>query len=241
VGHEHVDRRAAQSPVVQRISRVTARRAPAVSDLLDLQSKAGNRTVAPLVAAAQRKTDVGPAGDAYEQEADAVSRQVMQSLQGGAHRAIQRESEMGEEEEEEPIQRRIQRESEMGEEEEEEPIQRRIQRRAAIGAEGGSLDDHTESLLQSQLGGGQPLPRGVRREMEGAFGADFSGVRVHGDGPASQLNAGMSATAFTVGRDIFFRSGQPDYGQPAGQELLAHELTHVVQQGGGSARRGSAS
>ncbi len=70
--------------------------------------------------------------------------------------------------------------------------------------------------------------------MEQSFGADFSGVRIHADGEADQLSRALSARAFTTGQEIYFKQGeyQPD-SQP-GQMLLAHELTHVVQQTGQS-------
>jgi hypothetical protein len=73
--------------------------------------------------------------------------------------------------------------------------------------------------------------------MEGAFGADFSGVRVHTDSKSDSLNRSVQAKAFTTGSDIFFRSGTYQPASSGGQELLAHELTHVVQQGGASVQR----
>lgn len=80
-------------------------------------------------------------------------------------------------------------------------------------------------------GSGGSLPAGVRKFMEPRFGADFSGVRVHSDGAAAQKSAKIDAQAFTTGRDIHFARGrfQPD--TPAGKELIAHELTHTIQQG----------
>jgi hypothetical protein len=68
--------------------------------------------------------------------------------------------------------------------------------------------------------------------MEPAFGADFSGVRVHSDSKAHGLNQSLQARAFTTGQDIFFRGGEYNPGSSAGKELVAHELTHVVQQNG---------
>ncbi len=65
-----------------------------------------------------------------------------------------------------------------------------------------------------------------------AFGADFSGVRVHTDAQAHQLNQSIQAKAFTTGQDVFVRQGAYEPGSRGGQELLAHELTHVVQQKG---------
>jgi hypothetical protein len=72
----------------------------------------------------------------------------------------------------------------------------------------------------------------VRRKMEGAFGADFGGIRIHEGSKASELNNRIQAKAFTVGNDIYFRDGAPDASSRDGQHLLAHELTHTVQQGG---------
>ncbi|MGS0755735.1 eCIS core domain-containing protein, partial [Roseateles sp. GG27B] len=79
--------------------------------------------------------------------------------------------------------------------------------------------------------GGQPLPRLLRRDMEPRFQADFSNVRVHTGDAAASASRRLNAAAFTSGRDVFFGRGrfQPD--APAGRELIAHELTHTVQQG----------
>ncbi len=68
-----------------------------------------------------------------------------------------------------------------------------------------------------------------------SFGADFSGVRVHTDSEADALNQQLSARAFTTGQDIFFREGEYSPGSDSGRELIAHELTHAVQQTGGEA------
>lgn len=79
--------------------------------------------------------------------------------------------------------------------------------------------------------GGKPLPPSVRRFMEQRFEADFRDVRVHTDEAAARRNRELGARAFTVGGDIHFGAGefQPDSG--AGRELIAHELTHTIQQG----------
>ena len=82
-------------------------------------------------------------------------------------------------------------------------------------------------------GGGSPLDAGVRGEMEGRFGQDFSDVRVHTDKQASDSAEAVGANAYTVGNDVVFRSGQFDASSPTGQRTLAHELTHVVQQRSG--------
>jgi flagellar motor protein MotB len=87
---------------------------------------------------------------------------------------------------------------------------------------------------------GRPLDPEARALMEARFGHDFSRVRVHTDHDASALNHALGALAFTVGHDVFFRDGHLDAGTPPGRALLAHELTHVIQQhhGGGEGRLG---
>lgn len=88
-------------------------------------------------------------------------------------------------------------------------------------------------LLRSGEGGGTPLAEGVRTSMESEFGSDFSAVRLHTGPHAAQLNRAAGAEAVTTGTDIYFARGAPadDRG---GRSLLAHELTHVVQQAGGA-------
>ncbi len=105
-----------------------------------------------------------------------------------------------------------------------------VQRRAT--GDAAEASPEVEASIQRARGGGQALDSGVRARMEPAFGADFSGVRVHTGGEADSLNRSLSARAFTTGQDIFFRQGEYSPGTTSGQELLAHELTHVVQQTG---------
>lgn len=96
------------------------------------------------------------------------------------------------------------------------------------------LDEAVARSIESRRGGGTPLADDTRTEMEGALGADLQDVRVHTDGEADHLNRAVSAKAFTAGDDVFFRSGTYDPGSPSGKELIAHELTHVVQQRNGT-------
>lgn len=108
---------------------------------------------------------------------------------------------------------------------------------------GGNVGPATAARIQASRGGGQGLSVPLRRFMEPRFGADFSQVRVHTDARAQQLARGLSARAFTTGGDIFFGAGQYQPETTEGRELIAHELTHTVQQGaasrqtGGSAQR----
>ena len=100
-----------------------------------------------------------------------------------------------------------------------------------IGLAGGDLDSTTSGRIEARRGSGAPLPGGVRRRMETAFGTGLGHVRVH-DGPeAAALSSAMSAEAFTTGSDIFFGAGRFAPHDPAGERVLAHEIAHVVQEG----------
>ena len=92
-----------------------------------------------------------------------------------------------------------------------------------------------ESSIGEARGGGQPMADNVRQPMEEAIGADFSGVKIHTDSRSDNLNKSVQAKAFTTGQDIFFSQGEYSPESDGGKELLAHELTHVVQQNGGGA------
>lgn len=105
-----------------------------------------------------------------------------------------------------------------------------------VGYEGGALDSGTSSAIESRRGSGKPLDAEVRRRMEGAFGASFSGVRIHADDSAAKLNTAVSARAFTTGKDVFFGKGQYAPGTASGDKVLAHELAHTLQPSGGAQR-----
>jgi hypothetical protein len=109
---------------------------------------------------------------------------------------------------------------------------RRMLAQRAASAEGGEVDPEVEGAIRGARGGGQALDPSTRGAMEAAFGADFGGVRLHTGAQADTLSRALGARAFTTGSDVFFREGELAPGTAAGRELLAHELTHVVQQGG---------
>jgi len=98
----------------------------------------------------------------------------------------------------------------------------------------GSFDveKDVESQISTKSGSGQAIPDVNRQMFESTMGHDFSGVNVHTDTQSDNLNKQLGARAFTTGSDIFFRQGEYNPASSNGQELLAHELTHVVQQGG---------
>ncbi len=163
----------------------------------------------------QPKLRLGPVGDRYELEADRMAHLVVQTISSSDQ--VQRECGCKEDEE---------LDKKKGEE-----LRRKVAGIAPVG--NAAVGPVVESAIQRARSGGKPLPDGVRQPMERAFGADFGGVRVHTDAQADRLNRSVQARAFTTGQDIFLRQGEYRPGSFEGQRLLAHELTHVVQQGEG--------
>jgi hypothetical protein len=98
--------------------------------------------------------------------------------------------------------------------------------------EGGLRDSGDPEQIRSQLGGGNALDTGVRSRMESAFGHSFANVRVHTDNAAAAQSSNLNARAFTIGNNVAFGAGEYNPGSLIGDALLAHELAHVVQQGG---------
>lgn len=103
-------------------------------------------------------------------------------------------------------------------------------------ADGGTVAPDVESKIRRASGGASLAPT-VRAGAERVLGADLGDVRLHGGSESTHLNDALDAEAFTHGSDIFFRSGLPDAGTQRGRELLGHELTHTVQQGGIAQRK----
>ena len=181
----------------------------------------GNLAVqAPTRSLIQAKLTIGQPGDKYEQEAERVTADVVQRIN---------QPQAASPKQEEPVQ------GQEVPEEEELQMKSLVQRREAV--DGGQASTDLESSINSARGGGQALDAGLQRSMGEAMGADFSGVRVHTDTQADQLNQSIQAKAFTTGQDVFFRQGTYKPGSRGGQELIAHELTHVVQQSGAAVMR----
>jgi Domain of unknown function (DUF4157)/Protein of unknown function (DUF3626) len=202
-----------------------------------VQTKPMNRLKKTLqdkrVSAIQAKLSIGEPNDKYEQEADATASKVVQQINSTPQdQSVQKQESMEEEDEElqmKPISS-IQREAAM-EEEEELQMKSLVQRRENISGAEASTD--LESSIQSARGGGRSLDANLQAKMGQAMGADFSGVKVHTDSLSDQLNKSIQAKAFTTGKDVFFQQGAYNPSSRGGQELIAHELTHVVQQNGG--------
>lgn len=119
--------------------------------------------------------------------------------------------------------------------EEEEEVRMRFEE-GRVGPQGGQVPPEVEAAIRRARGRGQPLEGALQEQMSASLGRDFSGVRVHTDAEADELNRQLQAKAFTTGQDIFFKRGSYHPESGMGKELLAHELTHVVQQGGGRVR-----
>jgi hypothetical protein len=186
----------------------------------------------PSMQLVQPKLTIGAPGDKYEIEADSMAERVMSMTEPANPAAMQR-SEAGEED---ALQRQpladsitplIQRQSEEGED-----IQTKPSVQRAGGDGGVHASSSIENTLASQKGGGSPLDEEVRSFMEPRFGNDFSSVRIHTGSNAVQMNKELHAQAFTHGSDVYFNEGKYNPRSNEGKQLLAHELTHVVQQTG---------
>jgi len=102
------------------------------------------------------------------------------------------------------------------------------------GQSGPQAAPEVKAAVETKRGTGQPLEDEARADVESALGSDFSQVRIHTDAESDDLNRAVNAKAFTTGRDVFFRRGAYNPRNSAGRGVLAHELTHVVQQRGSS-------
>jgi hypothetical protein len=123
----------------------------------------------------------------------------------------------------------IQRQTEPTEEEKKKKEEETLQTKPASG-EASTVSPALQNQITALQGGGQPLPESERHFFEPRFGADFSQVRVHAGGQAAEAARAVNARAFTLGRDVVFGAGEYQPRSTEGQRLLAHELTHVMQQ-----------
>ena len=241
--HEQIQKAAVGQPKKRVVTGETAVPAPARGEMTaeEIQRTYGNRAAQRIL---QAKLKLGPAGDSYEQEADKVAQQVVNNIH--QPQPVQRQEGEEEELQAKPLAEGIQRIQRQEDEDElmakrvDSAVQREgeedeLMAKANHGMEGGDVDTGVAEAIESARGGGQALAEGVRSSMEQGFGADFSGVRIHTGGQAEALNRSLNARAFTTGNNIFFGQGQYNPTSREGQELLAHELTHTVQQGAAEA------
>ncbi|MEX2628169.1 MAG: DUF4157 domain-containing protein [Ilumatobacteraceae bacterium] len=176
----------------------------------------------------QTELEVGSVDDPLEREADAVAAQVLRRLTADD---TERDTDGETERAADP---RTPADGATG----------RIRRAAddtdragGHGLAGGPASPEVARRVERSSGGGRPLDADVRTRMERGFGADLSNVRIHTDGEADRISRSLQARAFTTGSDIYFSSGAYRPGDRAGQTLLAHELTHTLQQGSSRVQR----
>ncbi len=183
----------------------------------ELQTQTLADTVSPLV---QRQE---------EEEEEAVQASPLAAL---VTPMLQRQTDEGEEE----VQTKPTSDSsflvQRQEEEEEEPVQAK-----SIDHTSSVVSPAVESAIDSSRGSGTPLDQPTRSFFEPRLGADLSRVRIHADSPAADSARQLGAQAFTRGADVYFGAGRYQPHTPAGRYLLAHELTHTIQQGAVSPAR----
>lgn len=164
----------------------------------------------PVTAPIQRKPSVSAPGDTQEREADAAADRVMRMVTPAGPTAAA------------PT---IQRRCSACEDE-----RALVQAKRAGNADAAAFD--TDAAVQAAQRGGAPLGAELRSWFEPRFGQDFSRVRVHADADAANAARGVQARAYTLGADIVFGAGEYAPASRGGRQLIAHELAHVVQQGG---------
>ncbi|MDX2361407.1 MAG: DUF4157 domain-containing protein [Crocinitomicaceae bacterium] len=192
----------------------------------------------------QARLKMGQPNDKYEQEADRMADKVVSSPSAAPAAAPQVNDssptvqKMTEEEPEvqakkfsetiTPLVQRMETEDESSLQlMEDEELQ------AKTGSSGLDSTPNIENDLQASKGSGTSMDDNTRSEMESGFGRDFSDVNIHTGSNAVQMSEDIGAQAFTNGNDIYFNEGKYSPGTQGGKHLLAHELTHTVQQGGG--------
>ncbi|HYO17836.1 MAG TPA: DUF4157 domain-containing protein [Dermatophilaceae bacterium] len=109
----------------------------------------------------------------------------------------------------------------------------RLQRQVGNTGTAAMMEEERSPVHDVVASGGEPLDRGVRADMEATMGQDFSDVRVHRDSAAHESAQAVQAKAYTVGSHVVFQRDAFDPGSDSGRHVLAHELTHVVQQRSG--------
>ncbi|MCI3920990.1 DUF4157 domain-containing protein [Paenibacillus sp. TRM 82003] len=203
----HRRQAAPEHPPYARSTAVPGNRASARDPIAQLQQGLGNRGVQRLISQTVQR-------QAIQRMAAPEEEELQMKRDSSTAKAIQR---MAAPEEEELQMKR------------DSSTAKAIQRMAAPEEEELQMK---RNPVQAKTSPGGGLPDGVKQTMESSFGADFSDVRIH----EGSMAAGIGALAYAQGSDIHFAPGQYDPGSRKGQELLGHELTHVVQQRQGRVR-----
>ena len=171
----------------------------------------------------QPKLKVNTPGDKYEREADAMAERVMRMKSTGYSASLNQNTSS-------LLYPSIQRKCNKCEEEEKKKKKSRgTIMRKATGEGGFDAPSGFASQLNTTIAKGRPLPDNTRNFMESAFSTDFSKVRIHTGSKASEMNSAINAKAFTYGNDIYFNRGMYTPDSNVGKKLIAHELTHTIQ------------
>ncbi len=193
----------------------------------DVQNKEISSIQRESLATPQEDEKLGTAEQRMEEDKLVQEKPEIQKMGGEEEEELQEKPEIqrmgGQEEEELQEKPEIQR---MGGKEEEEPIQ------AKSNANSQTANNKLSNKIKNKAGKGRKMSKGTQAEMESSFGTDFSGVNIHTDQDAVAMNKELSAQAFTHGEDVYFNSGKYNPDSSEGKKLLAHELTHTIQQKG---------
>lgn len=197
--------------------------------ILHLQKALGNQAVQDLFesSAVQAKLNIWPSGNIYEKEAEKMAEKILYLPE----LRVQKQK-IEKKEEQSQIKPFVPQFTNLIQNQTEEEIKGFPQTKSYKGKIQGVIPS-IESSINSLKGKGQPMPKSVRNYFESRFGFDFSQVQMHTDTKAAETAKSINAMAFTVGREIFFGPGQYSPETSKGKQLLAHELTHTVQQKGG--------
>ena len=183
------------------------------------------QTGAPAI---QMKMMVNRPGDKFEQEADKMADKVMRmpapATTVNDDRLQRQPDEKVQKKEDDRLQKAPTTDEKLQKKEDD-----KLQRKSSDGT--SAVGVSTQSAIQNKTTGGQPLSGDVRSYMEPRFKADFSNVRIHSDPESASLSNHLSARAFTYQNHVFFSRDQYQPGTSEGKQLLAHELTHTIQQG----------
>jgi hypothetical protein len=182
---------------------------PPAHPLLKLQWQIGNQAVNRIL---QTKLTVNSSDDEYEREADRVATQVVSRINSPSDPSIQR---LG-------VNRKF----------DEDIMRQALPETGSLAADDLGIAANAETDIPQARGGGYRLPSHIRKPLGQILGADLGSARVHLGADAERINRSRRTLAFTIGQDIFFRAGSHDPQARSGQQLLAHELNHVVQQEG---------
>lgn len=173
----------------------------------------------------QAKLSVNKPGDKHEREADSVANAVVN--QQATAPIVQQKGVSPEKKKMKGIQKKDMPLKEEEKKKKVTPVQAKQEGTSA------TASPQVSSKIENSSGKGNQLPQNTLHEMSSSFGVDFSGVIVHNDSEAANMNKELQAQAFTHGNDIYFKEGKYNPENSEGKFLLAHELTHVVQQRSG--------